>query len=152
MLTLDRTTLFYLSYIDPSAETNDKTNEEFVNTWVDAVQAQGHAVPLKTPKPKPPKPKSGSNATRSALTRVTRDSKPTSSSALSNSLHVVSSADQDEDELYGPERDAAMSSPSKGKKRIDSTVNRCIFLSLPDVAELYISLLLWSSVLLSNPL
>jgi hypothetical protein len=53
----------------------------------------------------------------------------------------------EDDEIYGPERDAAISSPTKGKKRVDNTVSKRIFLFLNDCAESSnISLLLWLSI------
>jgi hypothetical protein len=83
-------------------------------------------------------------------TRSSSASASASASVLSNSILVVSSADRygipDEDEIYGPERDAAIKSPSKGKKHVDNTVSGCIFLSPNNFAESeYISLLFWSS-------
>jgi hypothetical protein len=134
MLTLDRTTLFYLSYVNSSANNDQEASELVTNgvrEWAAAV----------VPRP-PSKTSKSSNPSVRSLTSLTQGSTRSSSasaSALSNSALVVSSADQygipDGDQICGPERDAAISSPSKGKKRVDNTVSGCIFLSLNNFAE-----------------
>jgi hypothetical protein len=130
MLTLDRTTLFYLSHMNSSANTNQEASG-LITEWAEAVEPSLNTSSIS---------KSISNPSVRSLcltqgsTRSSSASASASASVLSNSILVVSSADRygipDEDEIYGPEWDAAIKSPSKGKKRVDNTVSGCVFLSL----------------------
>ena len=157
MLTLDRTTLFYLSYANSSANTDQEVSG-LIAEWAAAVKPRPSSKVSKS------KSKSKSSTNRSALSRslvpLTHGStRPSSASGLSTTVLVTSSAKindgldespygiQEDDEIYGPERDAAISSPTKGKKRVDNTVSKRIFLCLNDFAESSnISLLLWLSI------
>ena len=120
MLTLDRTTLFYYSL------SNTTIHEDRLNDWVKTV----------------PKFKRGSTRSvtpsltnGSTRTRTSKASSHVSTRSALNNVFIrqrdVDVADMangdgglsDHDETKGPEREAAIKSPPKGKKRVTSSVS-----------------------------
>src|SRR5882762_2039321 len=117
MLTLDQTTLFYLSLMNSSAATNQKIGG-LISTWAAGVESQ--------PSSKASKSTNGSIRSLPPLTQGSTQS--SSASVLTNTVVITSSAEihdgpdqypdgiPDEDKINGPEQDTAISSPPKGKK------------------------------------
>jgi hypothetical protein len=126
MLTLDETTLFYFSLYSQS----QSHKKGVINDWASNVASFDSGISL-------PKPKSkGGASLNSGVPSLTRASTLSSkSSALTDSITITDKKEgrpvsysshigglQDEDEAHGAERDAAASSPVKGKVRLSSRV------------------------------
>lgn len=130
MLTLDRTTLFYLSLSETYVAVKEKATTALVSEWVENLEklkvdnnarsARSGSVPGLT----------------TGSTRSSRPAPSTARSALTNNIKVKnvdkfieipdSEAEggfSDRDETQGPEREFAVKSPPKGKKRATSTVS-----------------------------
>ena len=125
MLTLDRTTLFYFSLM----QTSDQKSQYggLISSWAAEVNA-GRARSKASSKPRDVRsiPSLTSGTTRSTSTSVLTNRV----AITSTDPGVVDGSDAesghgwpDEDETKGVERDAAVNSPPKGKKRADSSVS-----------------------------
>ena len=124
MLTLDPTTLFYLSLM----ETSKPKTVGLIDSWAVEVSAAGLPLSKKSNKPA---------SIRSIPSLTIGSTRSTSTSVLTNRVAITSAEPQvidisddefgfpDEDETKGPERDAAVASPPKGKKRVTSSVSIC---------------------------
>jgi hypothetical protein len=127
-LTLDPTTLFYLSLM----ETSNPKQGGLIDSWAAGVTT---GRPLSKISNKP-----ASIRTIPSLTRGSTRS--TLTSVLSNQVAITSTdpqvvidiSDEElglpyEDETKGPERDAAVASPPKGKKRATSSVSTSLLIT-----------------------
>jgi len=123
MLTLDPTTLFYLSLM----ETSNPKKGGLIDMWAAGVPTR---LPLSKNSNKPA-------SIRSIPSLTIGSTRSTSTLVLTNRVAITSAEPQvidisddefgfpDEDETKGPERDAAVASPPKGKKRVTSSVSIC---------------------------
>ena len=139
-LTLDQSTLFYWTLSNVPHKTGSAVNE-----WASAISTNSKSTALKNPKST-----SGSSRTKSIPPPLTGGaSRSFASSVLTDNIKVISrqSSDQvkvkvesqaevfslsegglsDNDELAGKEREIAINSPPKGKKRITSEVAKSQF-------------------------
>lgn len=136
-LTLDQSTLFYwtLSDVPPRWQRGSAINE-----WASAIPSQSKST--QGPKSSSSRTKSiipslVGGASRSSATSVLTDDIKVISHQHSHQVKVKVEADvlslsdggglSDSDELAGKEREIAINSPHKGKKRITSEVTRRIF-------------------------
>jgi hypothetical protein len=133
-LTLDQSTLFYWTLSDVPPK-----RDSVVHEWASAITAHSKSTALKGPK-------STSSRTKSIIPSLTGGaSRSVAPSVLTDNIKVISrqSSDQvkvkvesqadvislsegglsDNDELGGKEREIAINSPPKGKKRITSEVS-----------------------------
>ena len=129
MLTLDHTTLFYWTLSDSAS--NTKKPRYDVEGWAATVPAkvsrpssQATAIRMNTRNPTPSLTSGPSCLTAPSV--LTNDIQITSrpSLASANAIDVRSDGGlSDSDEMRGAEREAAVNSPPKGKKRIVSDVS-----------------------------
>jgi hypothetical protein len=139
MLTLDHSTLFYWNLTsNPQASSANQISSS-VNSWAKTVPANAkppshapsHAAPTNTGRTMitvPPLTNASSRSTgRSVLTNtITITGKRAPSVRVKpdpDSIDFHDGALSDHDEIMGQERDAAMLSPPKGKKRLNSEVS-----------------------------
>ena len=127
LLTLDESTLFYWTLSDTSYKTQNRTSA--INRWASAIGSI--------------KSTSQSGAPKSTSSRVKTDipsltvgttSRSHASSVLTENIKIIAKAEpavlsihnngglSDNDEMGGEERDFAIKSPPKGKRRITSEV------------------------------
>lgn len=134
LLTLDHTTLFYWTLSD--AALNKKSRSSAVKEWASAV-----------PRDEPPsRARSVASHTRTATPSLTSGaSRSSAPSVLTDNVKIIRAPDvvkvksepvptvflddngglSDNDEMKGEEREVAIKSPPKGKKRVTSEV-RCL--------------------------
>lgn len=130
MLTLDNTTLFYFSLSDKTVP--EEKHTAAIQDWAKKLPKRigGTSGGLRSVTSALTK----SSATHTSSSHSTR----TSRSALNNGFirrcgdDAVEVIDvdgplSDNDETKGPERDAAIKSPLKGKKRLSSSVSKSLF-------------------------
>ena len=121
LLTLDETTLFYFSHVRSSDDVPLMT--DIIGHWrTDVKQAPPTTLSWQ--------PLGGSitTSTRSARSKTSATSvKDTATELFSTRMGGIS----DTDETQGPERDYAINSPLKGKKRLTSDVCFKPFISYP---------------------
>jgi len=133
LLTLDHSTLFYWTLSDTTPTQNR------VSQWA-------LAVPIGNPTSRPPSvasyarstaPSLTSGASRSSAPSVITDNvkiinRESTSVKVKTEIPTISLNDNgglsDNDELMGEEREVAIKSPPKGKKRVTSEVGYCLFL------------------------
>lgn len=137
LLTLDESTLFYWTLSDTSGK--KRKHISAINEWASAISANNSTKSTSASK-------STSSHAKSEIPSLTSgaSSRPSAPSVLSNNVRIIShqSSDlvkvkpapaaalaicydgglSDNDEMRGEEREVAINSPPKGKKRITSEV------------------------------
>jgi hypothetical protein len=141
MLTLDETTLFYFSLTNTSS--GGKRFNSLITDWVNKVDQR----PSESSRPNVKvnsKPGSSRSLAPGApgLASKPASTKSSNPSALTKDITITSPVEQDEckagdedgfgsfvdeDETQGPEREAAVMSPPKGKRRLSSSVSLSCF-------------------------
>ena len=142
MFTLDQTTLYYYSLSDSTSNGNSK-GEKFlsgINSWAAAIPRNGKPASKATGTGKTSTKSSRGDSilpqltetttcssTNSVLTKNVMISQPApvkvKLEANDARINIIDGALSDEDETNGVERDAAVTSPPKGKKRVTSSVS-----------------------------
>jgi hypothetical protein len=141
LLTLDHSTLFYWTLSDTTPTQNR------VSQWA-------HTVPISKPTSRPPSVASYARSTAPSLTNAASHSSATTSSTsvITNDVKITNRKSKlvrvktepnlttislndngglsDNDEIMGEERDVAIKSPPKGKKRVTNEVGYYFFLSI----------------------
>jgi hypothetical protein len=121
MLTLDATTLFYFNLSAIGRERNQgEPPARSIASWSAGVDSE----------------LAGAGSFSSGLPSLTHGSSRPSRSALIGSVSVIADHESkfktggivsDEDEMFGPERERAILSPTKGQKRVTSSVSHSSF-------------------------
>jgi hypothetical protein len=133
MLTLDSTTLYYY-FLSDSASNGKKYFSAGINDWAASIPSNA----------KPTNKRSISTMGTSSVPPLTNAStRSTASSVLSKNVKITSKVEpanigiqiidgalSDEDETMGFEREAAVMSPPKGKKRATSAVSNMLSLNV----------------------
>ena len=142
MLTLDETTLFYFSLTNTN--TSGKKIGSLITNWANEVTSRLPSHSNLQANSKASNAHSvtshGPAASRSASTKSSTTSVLTKRVAITSSVELdgcdVGDGDDgagiflDEDETQGAERDAAVASPPKGKRRLSSSVSQLLNSSL----------------------
>ena len=132
MLTLDESTLFYF-FLSDELTSNKRKFSSGINEWAQSIPA--HSKPGSKAKSR----KSTSSTTTLPVADLDVVGRSSASSVLTknitisqtapikvesnNSIIILDGGISDNDETVGRERDAALASPPKGKKRINSKVS-----------------------------
>jgi hypothetical protein len=153
MLTLDQTTLYY-HFLSDSASNGNNSGEKFlsgIKSW--AASIPRNAQPSSKATSKTGTSKTGTKTSSrgdsilppltEATTRSSANSVLTKNITISQkapvkvkletndvSINIVDEGLSDEDETNGVERDAAVASPPKGKKRVTSAVSQIFKFSM----------------------
>lgn len=149
MLTLDKTTLYYYFLSDDSTS-NKRKFSAGINEWAESIVNASKPTSKASKSNKSLKSSKSSSRSASVLplsTNVTVSSRSSADSVLTKNITIsqtmpapikvetndhdgailiVDGGISDEDETKGFERDAAVASPPKGKKRVTSTVSNII--------------------------
>jgi hypothetical protein len=144
MLTLDKTTLYYYFLSDDSTS-NKRKFSAGINEWAESIVNASKPTSKASKSNKSLKSSKSSSRSASVLPLSTNvSSRPSADSVLTKNITIsqavpapikvetndhdgailiVDGGISDEDETKGFERDAAVASPPKGKKRVTSTVS-----------------------------
>jgi hypothetical protein len=147
LLSLNKTTLFYFSLSDRTSNSTKETFSTGINQWATSipVNAKSGNKLASTSASKSSKLSSHSARQVPALTNAT--SRSSNASVLSKSIKISQNVDvkvkaqaphdtsiavmelglEDDDEMMGIEREAALKSPAKGKARVSSAVTNHFF-------------------------
>lgn len=147
MLTLDKTTLYYYFLSDDSTS-NKRKFSAGINEWAESIVNASKPTSKASKSNKSLKSSKSSSRSASVLPLSTNvSSRPSADSVLTKNITIsqtvpapikvetndhdgailiVDGGISDEDETKGFERDAAVASPPKGKKRVTSTVSNII--------------------------
>lgn len=129
LLTLDESTLFYWTLSDISHNTEQK-NSSAIDKWAAAIS--NYRAASQAPRSTSSRPKTDIQVP--SLTTGTSSGRSYAPSVVSNNVKIFVKAEpaqatiynngglSDNDEIRGQERDFAINSPPKGKKRITSEV------------------------------
>jgi len=146
-LTLDESTLFYWTLSDSYLDKKRK-HSSVISEWASTIpsnakppsQAPSHVIATTSSRPKSIVPSLTSGSSRSSAPSVlTNNVRIVSHGALLNSAKVKAEPTpditifsdgglSDADEIKGEEREAAIKSPPKGKKRVTSEVHKFLLL------------------------
>jgi hypothetical protein len=165
MLTLDETTLYYFFLSDSASAMDSKEFSTGINDWAASIPENSKpGSKANTSQPSIFKNRSASRRNGSVLPPLTNGStRSSSNSVLTNNvlishaepiirikeepkknyhLGVIDGGLSDEDETQGLEREAAVASPPKGKKRVTSSVSVCFDVMFISTTTDYYRLLL----------
>lgn len=135
MLTLDETTLYYY-FLSDDTTSNKRKFSAGINDWAESVARNSKSKSLKSSNKTSSRSASILPLLTNASSRSSVNSVLTKGITISqaapvpikvetndDSILIIDGGISDEDETHGFERDAAVSSPPKGKKRVTSAVS-----------------------------